>query len=173
MADEKTYSEQEHIAILADRVAKETTNLTAERDQLQAEKVELENKLDVELSAREAAEAKATETETSFEAFKTEVTEREAAAARKDERITKLREVAKHLDDEFFADEKRIQRVIAMTEDAFTGYLDDMAVSNGGTPAPTSAPRQTAMVGEPVTGGAPVVAGRNFLMRSYVAPKEA
>lgn len=172
MADETTYSAQEHIAILEDRVARETADLTAERDQLVAEKAELENKLDVETSAKQAAEQRAVEAEKALEGFKAEVADREAAAARKDERVAKVREVASHLDDEFFNDEARVARIVAMDEDGFAGYLDDLSATakvTGNTT--TTIPRETAMTGEPAkTGSKPVDTGRSFLMRGFVAP---
>lgn len=171
MADEKTYSEDEHIAILADRVTRETADLTAERDQLAAEKADLETQLDVETSAKQAAELRATEAEKSLADFKAEVEQREEAAARKDERVAKVREVAAHLDDSFFEDEARIKRIVAMDEEAFTGYLSDLGASTK-TPGKTTTdvPRETAMTGDKVVGAQPASSGRNFLMRGFVVP---
>lgn len=171
MADDKTYSESEHFAILEDRISRETASLTAERDQLATDKTELETKLDVETSARQAAELRATEAENALEVFKTEVSEREAASACKDERVAKVREVASHLEDSFFEDEARIKRIVAMDEDAFAGYLSDLGASTK-TPGKTTTgvPRETAMTGEKVVGEKPAAAGRSFLMRGFVVP---
>ena len=172
MADERTYSQDEHIAILDDRVKRETADLTAERDQLKSEKAELETKLDVEIANREAAEKRAEEAEKSLEDFKAEIEAREVAEARKDERIGKLREAASHLSEDYFKDEARVQRIVAMDEDAFGGFLSDLSEAaksvkgaSGDTP-----PRETAMTGAPVSGGneQPAKAGRTFLMRDYV-----
>lgn len=173
MADEKTYSESEHIAILSDRVTKETANLTAERDQLAAEKTELENKLDVETSAKQAAEVRATEAEGALEAFKTEVTEEREAAARKDTRIAKIREAASHLDDEFFADEDRIKRITAMADTDFDGYLADLTASSKTPTGQTKqVPRETAMSGQPAGSSTNTGAARGFLLRGFIAPTQ-
>jgi hypothetical protein len=145
MADEKTYSENEHIAILSDRVAKETADLTAERDQLVSVKSELETKLDVAESAKQAAELKATEAEKALEDFKAQIETEREAAARKDERIAKAKETAGHLADDFFEDEKRIARIVAMADEDFEGYLADLASTSTTTKTTTVVPRETAM----------------------------
>lgn len=169
MADEKTYSEQEHIAILSDRVAKETADLTAERDQLASVKTELENKLDVAESAKTAAETKVEVAEKALEDFKAEIETQREAAARKDERLNKVREGAKHLDDKFFEDEARVSRIVAMKDEDFDGYLADLTATAvpATAGATTHVPRETAMVGaeadKPTTSAA-----RNFLLGQYI-----
>ena len=150
MADAKTFSEEEHLAILADRVSKETASLTAERDQLLSEKAELQNQLDVAESAQQAAELRAETAEKAHEDFKAEIAQREEAAARKEERLKQLRESASHLEDAFFEDEKRIERIIAMADEDFTAYAADLAASGkavAGSPGVTAVPRETAMAG--------------------------
>lgn len=173
MADDaqKSYTADEHVAILEDRVARETAEVRAERDTLQTEKADLETRLDVEISAKEAAEQRATAAEEALEQFKTEVAEREAAAARKDDRLAKVREAAKHLDDKFFEDTARVERIVAMSEESFEGYVADLGAT-GRTPGKTTpdVPRETAMAGAQA-GGAPVAAaGKGFLLRDYLAP---
>jgi chromosome segregation ATPase len=167
MADEKAYTEAEHIAILSDRVAKETADLNAERDQLSSEKDELATKLDVAESAKLAAEQRATEAEKSLEDYKAEVTTEREAAARKDERLAKVRESADHLGDEFFEDEKRVQRIVAMAEEDFEGYLADLASTSKTTTKTTAVPRETAMAGASPAEGSNSVA-KDFLLRRYV-----
>lgn len=175
MADDiKSYSADEHVAILEDRVARETADLTAELGALKTEKADLETKLDVEISAKEAAEQRATAAEEALEQFKAEVTEREAAAARKDDRLAKVREAASHLDEKFFEDESRVARIVAMSDDSFEGYVADLGAT-GRTPGKTTpdVPRETAMAGAPggSEAGAPVAAaGKGFLLRDFVAP---
>lgn len=176
MAGDKTYSEDEHLAILSDRVTKETAGLTAERDQLSGEKTELENKLDVETSAKTAAEQRATEAEKALEDFKTQVEGEREAASRKEERVKKVRETAGHLGDDFFTDEKRIARIVAMAEEDFEGYLADLSVTAKAAPASTTTttvPRETAMQGDPVGVGANGhSSARDFLLRGYIAPSK-
>ena len=60
MADEqKSYTEDEHLAILADRVTKETASLTGERDSLKDSHDTLATKLDVETAAKDAEKKEA------------------------------------------------------------------------------------------------------------------
>jgi len=169
MADEKTYTEAEHIAILSDRLTKETAELTSTVDQLTGSKTELENKLDLAESAKVAAEAKTVEAEKALEEFKAEVQEREDAAARKDDRIKALRESAEHLDDDFFADENRVKRIVAMKDEDFQGYLADLSATAAGAPKATSVPRESAMQNESKGSTNTTSAGKDFLLRRYIA----
>lgn len=171
MADEKTYSESEHIAILSDRLTKETADLTAERDQLASDKGELETKLDVAESAKQAAEQAAKEAADALEAFKAEAEQEREAAARKDERIAKVKETASHLGDEFFEDEARVNRIVAMKQDEFEGYLGDLASTAKTTTKTTAVPRETAMAGSAPANGTSSVASA-FLLRRYVDPTQ-
>lgn len=169
MADEKTYSENEHIAILADRVAKETADLTAERDQLVSGKGELETKLDVAESAKQAAEQRAADAEKALEDFKAQIETEREAAARKDERIAKAKETASHLADDFFEDEKRVARIVAMADEDFEGYLADLASTSTTTKTTTVVPRETAMAGQQVAGTGTESVAKGFLLRHYVS----
>jgi chromosome segregation ATPase len=173
MADEKTYTEAEHIAILSDRLTKETAELSATVDQLTGDKTELENKLDVAESAKTAAEAKAAEAEKALEEFKAEIQEREEAAARKDERLKALRESAEHLGEDFFNDEKRIERIVAMKDEEFSGYAADLAATAVGAPKGATVPRESAMQNRETAGTTKsTTAAKDFLLRRYIA-KEA
>lgn len=168
MADEKTYSEGEHIAILSDRVAKETADLTAERDQLVTDKGDLETKLDVAESAKVAAEQEAADAKKALDDFKAEVETEREAAARKDERIAKVKEIASHLADDFFEDDARVSRIVAMADDQFEGYLGDLSATSKTTTKITAVPRETAMAGGAAADAGTVSAGQSFLMRRYV-----
>ncbi len=148
--DDRTFSESELTAIVADRVARETADVAAERDQLKAQNDELQNKLDVETSAKEAAVQEASEAKTALDEYKGEVEREREQSARKDERVKKVREAASHLSDDFFEDEKRVARLVAMSDDDFAGYLDDMrqtASKTSSTTTTSEVPRETAMNG--------------------------
>jgi hypothetical protein len=176
MADDKQYSESEHLAILEDRVNRETAEVTAERDQLKSEKAELESKLDVETAAKVAADKRAEDAEKALEDFKAEVAAKEEAAAKKGERLEKAREAAKHLDDDFFTDEARVTRIVAMSDEVFEGYVADLAATAkvAGNAGNGTVPRETAMQGSPAGGTEKVApAGAGFLLRQYVAPATA
>jgi chromosome segregation ATPase len=173
--EDRQFTESELTAIVADRVQRETANITAEADKLRTDNTELANKLDAEISAKQAAEKAKADVEAEFEAYKKDVEEREQAAARKDERLKAVREAASHLSDDFFKDENRVKRIVAMDEDSFKGYVDDLKVSGGGTPKEKSGPpRETAMQGEQVQ--APEAKGgaaRSFLQRGMATATTA
>lgn len=174
--DERTFTEAELTAIVADRVARETANITTEVEKLRSENTELANKLDAEISAKTAAEQSKAAAEAEFEAFKKDTEEREQAAARKDERLKVVREAASHLSEDFFKDEDRVKRIVAMKDDEFTGYVDDLKLSGGGAPkSDNGVPRETAMAGQAITPKAESgTAARGFLGRHMAtAPKEA
>lgn len=165
---ERTFSEQEMTAIIADRVQSETASLTAETDQLKAQVTDLGTKLDVETSAREAAEQRATAAEEGLAAFKAEVEGREAASKRKEERVAAVREAAKHLPETFFEDEARVERIAAYDEDSFTAYLADLAAAAPKSTGDGTPPRQSAVQGDPITapeGEGKAPAARAFLTR--------
>lgn len=171
MADPKeSYSKDEHVAILADRVAQETASITAERDGLKTERDDLASKLDVADSAKLAAEQRAEKAEQDLAAFKTEVEEREAASARKDSRVAELKDKAPHLDEKWFEAEGRVERITAMKDEDFAQYVGDMsaAAPAGETPPKREVPRETAMSGTKVDDDAPKSgAARGFLLRNY------
>lgn len=172
---ERAFSEDEAYAIVADRVARETSELTGKITALESEKAELANKLDVEIAAKEAAELKATAAATEHEEFLAQVEKDKANLARKDERLAKVREAASHLTDEFFTNESRVERIVSMEDDAFDGYVADLRDAAAAAPKGTGTPpRQTAMEGDQVIpkGAEDAPSARSFLMRTYVAPKE-
>lgn len=179
MADDagKVYTEPEHLAILADRVSTETATLTAERDQLKAERDDLATKLDVADSTRVAAEQAAQTAKDELETFRTETTEREAAASRKDSRIQEIMEKAPHLTEEWFKDESRVARIVARSDEDHEAYVADLVASvpPGTEPHSREVPRETALLGDPIGGdgaGKPSAA-RGFLMRNYHEKQEA
>lgn len=173
---DRVFSEDEAYAIVADRVARESAELKDKIATLESEKAELANKLDVEIAAREAAELKAKEAEAKHEDYLAQVEAEKAALARKDERLSKVREAASHLTDEFFADEARVARIVAMDEEQFDGYVADLRETAANAPKPDGEqpPRETAMAGDRVApkDAESAKGARNFLMRSYVAPEE-
>lgn len=176
LTTDRVFSEDEAYAIVADRVARESAELKDKIATLESEKAELANKLDVEIAAREAAELKAKDAEAKHEDFLAQVEAEKAALARKDERLSKVREAASHLTDEFFEDESRVKRIIAMDDEAFDGYVADLRETAKDAPKGTGStpPRETAMEGDKVIpkGSETATGAREFLMRSYVAPKE-
>lgn len=170
--NEKTFTENDMHLLLADRVAKETADLTAERDSLKAERDELANKLDVESAAKVAAEQKVTEIQEAFDAFKSGLEELREAAERKDERLAKVKEAAAHMGEEFLTDEARVARIVAFSEEQFDGYVADLAATAPKQAGSAVAPRETAMNGAPITGGTATSSARGFLLGHYSTVKE-
>lgn len=165
MPEDKKFSEEDMALLLADRVAKETADLAAERDSLKAERDELATKLDVETAAKVAAEQKVVETEKAFEDFKTGLEALREAAERKDERLDKVKEVAAHLGEDFLNDEKRVARICAYDDEAFEGYLADLKAAAPAAGATPVVPRESAMTGsEPAT---QTSAARSVLLPSF------
>lgn len=172
--DDRTFTEAELTAIVADRVARETADATAEVEKLRAENSELNNKLDAEISARQAAEKAAEDAKAEHEKFVADQESEKAALAKKDDRLKAVRESASHLSDDFFKDEKRIARIVAMADDEFAGYVDDLKVTSGGAPKTSNGvPRETAMEGKQIAPPeAKGIAARGFLTRGMAAVKE-
>lgn len=165
------YTKDEHLAILADRVSRETASMQTKVDELTTENTELKNKLDVAESGKVAAEQAKATVEQEFTTYKTEVEQREVAASRKDSRIAEIKDKAAHLPEDWFTAEGRVERIIAMEDEAFATYLSDLAASapagvgDGRTSTP---PRESAMAGQQLGGTESLSsAGRSFLLRDY------
>jgi chromosome segregation ATPase len=174
----RTMTETEAYAIVADSVKRETAALTADKERLTAEVTDLQSRLDIAESAKVAAEQAAAEAVQKHTDYIAEQDAQREAASKKDERIAKVREAASHLKDEFFADEARVTRIVAMKDDEFDGYLADLretAALAPKAPAGGETPRETAMAGSSVTGGeAPVAKSAfAFLAPHLGTPKEA
>lgn len=144
-------TEDEHAAIVADRVSRETSSLTEQVSSLGTEKAELQTKLDTSEAALETEKAAHQATQDAFEAFKTKVESDKEIASRRTDREAKVREVAAHLKDDFFTDE-RVQRWAEMSEEAFASFVAETAALVGGkAPSGDQPPRETAMQGRTPT----------------------
>jgi chromosome segregation ATPase len=170
--DPRTFTEDELEAITADRVARETAELNEKLETVTKDRDEAQSKLDVEIAAKEAAEQAAAQAKAEHEEFVQKAEAEQAALAKKDERVAKVREAASHLKDEFFEDESRVARIVEMSDEAFEGYLADMRETASGAPSGSStAPRETAMAGDPVKGETkPAPAAGDFLLRRHLVP---
>lgn len=173
---DKKYSEDEHLAIVADRVTRETSTLSSEKAALETAKSELESKLDVEIASKEAEKVRADGAEKALADYKAEVEGEREAAARKDTRVAAVKEAAPHLDEEFFKDEDRVTRIVAMEDEAFEAYVADMkAVIPAGTPAAKETkevPRESAMQADKKD-DTKVSAGAAVLFHGRFAPDTA
>lgn len=138
MADLK-YTEEQHVAILTDAVARETASLSTVKDELEAraevldaEKAaavaaltEAQTKLDVLEAEKSAAETKALDAEKAFADFKAEIERAAAVELAKEERVTAVKAADTSLEDEYFTDE-RVQRWAEMADDQFAVLVSDL-----------------------------------------------
>ncbi len=146
----RTLTEHEAYAIAADRVVRETADLTDKVGRLETENAELKAKLDVSETAVASEKAAKETAEKALADFKAETETAREVAARRGEREKKVREVAKHMKDDWFSEE-RIGRWAAMEDAQFSEYVAEIAALGGAAaPAPATAPRETAMVGAAV-----------------------
>jgi hypothetical protein len=147
---DKTYTEAEHDAILASTVEREVASRDARIAELEATVNDQAGRLDVMESEKAAAEQARDSAVTEFDAFKNGLEELASIDARKTERVDKVREVAKHLGDDFFTAE-RASRWAAMEETAFSEYLADLgetaAKAGDGKAGGQEIPRESAMEG--------------------------
>ncbi|MGZ4745718.1 MAG: hypothetical protein ACXVYY_01410 [Oryzihumus sp.] len=150
MADERTFTETEHAALVADAVARETAAASQRITDLETELTSTRTRLDVAEAAVTTEKAARETAEQALSTFQTETAAREAATARRGERETKIREVAAHLGDDYFTAE-RVDRWAAMDDEAFTAYVAEVAALTTGAQAPAGGqkpPRETAMTGQ-------------------------
>lgn len=160
----------EIVAVVSDRVARETAELRTRAETAESERDAALTKIDV-LEAEKVAAVQAKETaEAEVASLKETVANEQASATRRDSRKAALREVAAHLTDEWFAAEvaqgdsklPRLEKIARMTDDEFDTYKGELAAAfEGVTVAPAAGnrntsggnpPRETAMAGTS-TGG--------------------
>lgn len=153
-AEARTFSEEEHTAIVADRVARETAELEGQNQTLQeqvtaltTEKAELQTRLDTAEVARAAAEQALAD-------YKAEVTATAEKAARRAERLASVREAAKHMPDAWFTDQ-RADEWAAMEQASFDSFLtatkevSAALTANGGEAGAGAAAETAALQGAP------------------------
>lgn len=149
----RTFTESEAYALVADNVQRETAAVREQVETLTSEKAALETKLEVAEAALASEKARADGAIAWHEAVLAEHAREKANEGRKDARVAKVRETAKHLEEAFFTPE-RASRWAQMEDAAFDEYIAELAaVSTGVAPVDTNQPpRETAMAGKTVSG---------------------
>lgn len=146
-------TEGEAYAVAASEVSRETAALSTEVETLKAEKAELSTKLDVAEAAKATETAAREKAEQDLADYKAEQVRNAEIAERSDTRTAKVREVAKHLKDDFFTPE-RAARWAAMEDTEFEAYVAELAeVAPKGDSDGTDGnqpPRETAAAGRTV-----------------------
>lgn len=166
----KVFTEIEHAAILAATVLRETASLSDKLTAVESEKSSLATQLDVAEAAKVSLESEKAAAVTALEDFKASIEAEKASLAKKDDRLKVAKETAAHLPEEFWADAARIDRIVAFSDDEFTGYVADLAAT-AGDKAPVlvdGVPRTSAMLGTPVT--PPASEGTPSVAAKYLFP---
>lgn len=135
VGEPRTFTQQEHEAILTSAVEREVAEATKEK---QDEISDLQSKIDVLEAEKAAAVKEAEDAKQEFEDFKTEMENEQAARERADQRVQTIKEVAGDLGEEFFTDE-RIKRWSEMAEEQFTDLVDGLAEAAIGRLSPEEA----------------------------------
>ena len=153
----RTYTEAEHLALMADAVTRETAALTEAKGELEGQTSELSARVDVLEAEKAAAESARDQVQADFDAFKAEVERAREIETAKQDRLDRVKAANEQLPDSYFTDE-RIQRWAEMTEEAFALLIDDLSAAAVAGPAketaafsggesPTSPETQTVTVG--------------------------
>lgn len=145
----RTFTEEEHRAIVAATVASELASkdekiaeLEGQVATLTQEKAEAIDRADLAETAKEAAERELAD-------YKAEVEQAKLVEGRKDERVKRMRRILPDKPDEFFAE--RAQAWAEKSDEDFDAYAKEMAEVAGVTEgADDRPPRETSMRGSPV-----------------------
>lgn len=128
--DDRSYTEVEHLALMADAVTRETASLTEAKESAETKVAELSARVDVLEAEKAALETKVTEAEQALADFKAETEKAAAIAQAKDERVKAVKAANESLPDTYFTDE-RVQRWAEMTEEAFAEVVDGIKAAAG------------------------------------------
>jgi hypothetical protein len=131
--ENRTFTEAEHIALLADAVTRETASLTEAKTELESAKAELVQKVDVLEAEKATLQSEKDKAVADFEAFKAEVERAREVEAAKQDRLSKVKAANAALPDSYFTEE-RIQRWAEMTEEAFLSLIEDLSAAAGAAP---------------------------------------
>lgn len=156
-AGARTFTEDEHTAIVASRVEQETASLQELVSAKDAEIAELKGQVDAKAADLAALQEKfdvaevASETAAKeLEDFKAEVAREQEIASRMDDRVKAMRELLPSKDDEYFAE--RAKSWAEKSDEDFEAYKAEIAEAVGvvsGDVASAAAP-ETAMAGKKV-----------------------
>lgn len=142
MGEERTYTAQEHNALLTDGIARETADLRSAKEDaeagfvteksaletkvttLEAEKAELQGKLDVVEAEKVAETKRADDVQAAFDGHKAEQERAAEVETKKIDRITRVKAAKEGLDDSYFTDE-RVLRWAEMADEQFDLLIAD------------------------------------------------
>lgn len=165
MADPRTFTEAEHVALMTDAVQRETATVTTERDELKTKLAAAEAARDVLDAEKAAVVAERDKVTAEYTAYKTDVEEKAAVAERREARVARVKAANDLLGEDFYTDE-RTQRWAEMADSDFevvVASLEAAKPAGAGRPA-TTVPAETAAF----TGGTSPRDGGASIGRAHV-----
>ena len=138
-------TEDEAYAIAAAEVKREVAQSQEKISELEASLNEKSNEIDASAVREQALKDELEAATKALEDFKAEIVQEREKAERTGARLSRLREVAQSMPDEFFEEESRVSRVIAMSDEDFESYCSDLADVSKAVSASSPAPRESAM----------------------------
>lgn len=139
VADEdRTYTAQEHLALMADAVTRETAELSSAKETLETQVSELNQKVDVLEAEKAAAETKAADIQKEFDDFKAAQERAAAVETAKQERSKAVKDANPALPENYFTEE-RVQRWAEMAQESFDDFVESIKVAPGSEVKETAA----------------------------------
>lgn len=130
VADDRTYTEVEHLALMADAVTRETASLTEAKDGAETKVTELSARVEVLEAEKATLETAKADADKALEDYKAGIEQLAALEKTKAERKDAVKAANEALPETYFTDE-RTQRWAAMTEEGFTEVLDGIKAAAG------------------------------------------
>lgn len=147
---ERTFTEGEAYALVADAVARETAEANTRAAELEVENTELRNQLDVLTTEKAAAEQAAEAAKAEFQEFKDGLETLKAAEDKRESRVSRVKAAAPSLE----ISDERSNRIVAMSDEAFEEYVGALEQAAAKAPGgdgegaadgkPTGVPRESA-----------------------------
>lgn len=150
MAGERTFTEGEAYALVADGIERETAAFKTQVGELTEQVTSLSNEKDVLTQRVTAAEEGKEAAEQALEDYKAEQERIKASEAKREERIAKVTEVAPKLAEDMT--DERSNRIVAMTDEAFDEWVADLAAAAPQKAADDGNGGKTEPVVDPTTG---------------------
>lgn len=140
MSESRTFTEEEHFALLTAAVERETSDLDTALEASKAQVAELENKVDVLTAERDTLSTEVEQAKAEFEDFKSELQRAEELDTLRSQRAGQVREAHSNLAEDYFT-EDRVNRWAEMTDEQFASFMEDLAAV---TPAKETSSEESA-----------------------------
>jgi hypothetical protein len=154
VAGDRTYTEAEHVALMADAVTRETASLTEATSAFETTVSEQASKIDTLEAEKAALETKVNEVQGAFDEYKSEIERAAEVESAKASRVEVVKAAVDSLPDTYFTDE-RVLRWASMTEEAFLQVVEDIKTAFVGVEVK---PKETAAFSGGTTPTSPATA---------------